>query len=50
MKNYIVHVQWEIPLQVRYWILDTQEIIIIVKTYTVVALRGDASSSTFCSV
>ena len=50
MKNYIVHVPWEILLQVHYRILDTQKRIIIVKTYTVVALRGDASNSKFCSV
>ena len=50
MKNYIVHVQWEILLQVHYRILDTQKRINIVKAYTVVALGGDASNSTFCCV
>ena len=50
VKNYIVHVQWEILLQVHYPILDTQKRINIVKTYTVVTLTGDASDSTFCCV
>ena len=38
MKNYILHVQWEILLQVHYRILDTQKRINIVKTYTEIAL------------